>query len=211
MSAADQSENKMNKSSLKAFPLLRVLMLTCMPMLLQGCASALCPFGTTEGTVPDFKNSYWRSTDKKPAKTNEQVLEECTHAADAEEQRLSQAYLQLCKTGHTTGENQRFAQKLLGNPLFSGSTTAKVAPQHQSAGAAEAQLRWSMSHSDNPQDFKENCGYYIEKNAAERSSTMLGLQVGHYKEQVFKQCMAENHMALIVPKTEFSQCKSIGW
>ncbi|MEN4748004.1 hypothetical protein [Pantoea agglomerans] len=68
-----------------------------------------------------------------------------------------------------------------------------------------------MSYSDNPQEFKENCGSYIENNAAERYSTMLGLQAGRYKEQVFKQCMAENHMALIVPKTEFSQCKSIGW
>ncbi|MFP3334207.1 hypothetical protein SB761_26300, partial [Pseudomonas sp. SIMBA_064] len=79
----------MNKSSLKAFSLLRVLTLTCVPMFLLGCASALCPFGTTEGTIPDLKNSYWRSTEKKPAKANEQVLEECTHAADAEEQRLS--------------------------------------------------------------------------------------------------------------------------
>jgi len=68
-----------------------------------------------------------------------------------------------------------------------------------------------VTYSDNPQNFKEICGYYVEKNAAERSSTMLGLQAGRYKEQVFKQCMAENHMALIVPKTEFSQCKSIGW
>ena len=201
----------MNKSSLKAFPLLRVLTLTCVPMLLLGCASALCPFGTTEGTIPDFKNSYWRSTEKNPAKTNEQVLEECTHAADAEEQRLSQVYLQLCKTGRLTGENQRIAQKLLVKPLFSGSTTAKAAPQHRSVDSVEAQLRWSMSHSDNLQDFKENCGYYIENNAAERSSTMLGLQVGHYKEQVFKQCMADNHMALIIPNNEFSQCKTIGW
>ncbi|PHP95838.1 hypothetical protein CBF17_001380 [Pantoea agglomerans] len=201
----------MNKNSLKTFLLLRVLTLTCVPMLLLGCASALCPFGTTEGTIPDFKNSYWRSTEKKPAKTNEQVLEECTHAADAEEQRLSQVYLQLCKTGRLTGENQRIAQKLLVNPLFSGSTTAKAAPQHRSVDSVEAQLRWSMSHSDNLQDFKENCGYYIENNAAERSSTMLGLQVGHYKEQVFKQCMADNHMALIVPNNEFSQCKTIGW
>ena len=201
----------MNKSSLKAFSVLRVLTLTCVPILLLGCASALCPFGSTEGTVPDFKNSYWISTEKKPAKTNEQVLEECTHAADAEEQRLSQAYLQLCKTGHITGENQRFAQKLLGNPLFSVSTTAKAAPQHRSDESAEAQLRWSVTYSDNPQNFKEFCGYYVEKNAAERSGTMLGLQVGRYKEQVFKQCMAENHMALIVPRTEFSQCKLIGW
>ncbi|KEY40692.1 hypothetical protein ABEG75_19960 [Pantoea agglomerans] len=201
----------MNKSSLKAFPLLRVLTLTCVPMLLLGCASALCPFGTTEGTVPDFKNSYWRSTEKKPAKTNEQVLEECTHTADAEEQRLSQAYLQLCKTGHITGENQRFAQKLLGNPLFSGSKTAKAVPQHQSDESVEAQLRWPVTYSDNPKYFKEICGYYVEKNAAERSSTMLGLQVGRYKEQVFKQCMAENHMALIVPNTEFSKCDMISW
>jgi len=201
----------MNKSSLKAFSLLRVLTLTCVPMFLLGCASALCPFGTTEGTVPDFKNSYWRSTDKKPAKTNEQVLEECTHAADAEEQRLSQIYLQMCKTGRLTAENQQFAQKLLGNPLYSGLKPAKAVPQHQSDDSVKAQLKWSMSYSDNPQEFKENCGSYIENNAAERSSTMLGLQAGRYKEQVFKQCMAENHMALIVPKTEFSQCKSIGW
>ncbi|MEN4559019.1 hypothetical protein [Pantoea agglomerans] len=201
----------MNKSSLKAFSVLRVLTLTCVPMLLLGCASALCPFGSTEGTVPDFKNSYWISTEKKPAKTNEQVLEECTHVADAEEQRLSQAYLQLCKTGHITGENQRFAQKLLGNPLFSVSTTAKAAPQHRSDESAEAQLRWSVTYSDNPHNFKEFCGYYVEKNAAERSGTMLGLQVGRYKEQVFKQCMAENHMALIVPNTEFSKCDAISW
>jgi hypothetical protein len=201
----------MNKNSLKAFPLLRVLMLTCVPMFLLGCASALCPFGTTEGTVPDFKNSYWRSTEKKPAKTNEQVLEECTHAAEAEEQRLSQAYLQLCKTGHISGENQRFAQKLLGNPLYSGFATAKATPPHRSDDSAEAQLRWSVTQSDNPRSYKENCGYYIEKNVTQRPNTMLGLQVGRYKEQVFKQCMAENHMALIVPDTEFRQCKSIGW
>lgn len=201
----------MNKNSLKNFPLLRALMLTCVPIFLQGCASALCPFGTTEGTVPDFKNSYWRSTEKKPAKTNEQVLEECTHAADAEEQRLSEAYLQLCKTGHITGENQRFAQKLLGNPLYSGLKPTKAVSQHQSDDSVEDQLKWSMSYSDNPHDFEENCGYYIEKNVAQRSSTTLGLQAGRYKEQVFKQCMAKNHMALIVPNNEFSQCKMIGW
>ncbi|SFO11003.1 hypothetical protein SAMN05428971_2942 [Candidatus Pantoea varia] len=68
----------MNKNSFKAFPLLRVLMLACVPMFLLGCASGLCPLGTTEGTVQDFKNSYWRSTDKKPAKTNEEALEECS-------------------------------------------------------------------------------------------------------------------------------------
>ncbi|MEN4932059.1 hypothetical protein ABEI22_23575 [Erwinia billingiae] len=201
----------MNKNNLKAFPLLRILMLTCVPMFLLGCASALCPFGTTEGTVPDFKNSYWRTTEKKPAKTNEQVLEECTHAADAEEQRLSQAYLQLCKTGHITGENRLFAQKLLGNPLYSGLKPAKAIFQHQSVDSIEAKLRWSMSYSDNLKNFKENCGYYIENNAADRSRTMLGLQAGDYKKGVFKQCMAENHMAFIVPQTEFSQCKSIGW
>jgi len=201
----------MNKNSFKAFPLLRVLMLACVPMFLLGCASALCPFGTTEGTVQDFKNSYWRSTDKKPAKTNEQVLQECNHAAAAEEQRLSQAYLQLCKTGHITLENQRVAQKLLGNPLNTGLKPAGAVPRHRSDDSVEAQLKWSMSHSDNPQDFKENCDYYIENKAAERSRTMLGLQAGDYKKEVFKQCMAENHMALIVPETEFSQCKSIGW
>jgi len=201
----------MNKNSLKAFSLLRVLMLTCMPVFLMGCASALCPFGTTEGTLQDFKNSYWRSTEKKPAKTNEQVLEECTHAADAEKQRLSEAYLQLCKTGHISGQNQLFAQKLLGNPLYSDFATAKAASQPRSEDSAEAQLRWSVTNSDNPQTFKENCGYYIEKNAVQRPNTLLGGRVERYREQFFKQCMAKNHMALIVPRTEFSQCKSIGW
>ena len=153
----------MNKSSLKAFPLLRILMLTCVPMFLLGCASALCPFGSFEGTVPDFKNSYWRSTEKHPAKSDEQVQEECTHAADAEEQRLSQVYLQLCKTGHLTGENQRFAQKLLVNPLYSGLKSAKAVPQDKSVNTVEAQLRRSISVSDNSMYLKENCGYYIEK------------------------------------------------
>ncbi|SFO08427.1 hypothetical protein SAMN05428971_2847 [Candidatus Pantoea varia] len=201
----------MNKSSLKNAPLLRILMLTSVPIFLLGCASALCPFGTFEGTVSDFKNSYWRSTEKNPAKTNEQVMEECTHAADAEEQRLSQVYLQLCKTGRLTGENQRFAQKLLINPLYSGLKSAKDVPPHQSVDSVEEQLRRSISDSENHQYFKKNCGYYIESNAAERTNTMLGLQAGDYKKEVFKQCMAENHMALIVPRTEFSQCKSIGW
>lgn len=117
----------------------------------------------------------------------------------------------MCKTGSLTAENQRFAQKLLGNPLYSGLEPVKAVPQHHSDDSVKAQLKWSMSYSDNPQEFKENCGSYIENNAAERSSTMLGLQVGRYKEQVFKQCMAENHMALTVPRTEFSQCKLIGW
>ncbi|MGL3998431.1 hypothetical protein ACR3LR_01170 [Pantoea eucalypti] len=201
----------MNKSSLKTFHLLRILMLTCVPMFLLGCASALCPFGSFEGTVPDFKNSYWRSTEKHPAKSDEQVQEECTHAADAEEQRLSQVYLQLCKTGQLTAENQRFAQKLLVNPLYSGLKSAKAVPQDKSVNTVEAQLRRSISGSDNAKYFKENCGYYLEKNAAERTSTLLGLQAGDYKKEVFKQCMAENHMALIVPQTEFSRCKSIGW
>lgn len=201
----------MNKSSLKAFPLLRILMLTCVPMFLLGCATALCPFGTFEGTVPDFKNSYWRSTEKTPAKPNEEVLEECTHAADTEEQRLSQVYLQLCKTGHLTAENQRFAQELLVNPLYSGLKSAKAVPQDKSVNSIEAQLRRSISGSDNSKYLKENCGYYIEKNPAERTSTLLGLKAGNYKNEVFKQCMAENHMALIVPQTEFSRCKSIGW
>lgn len=201
----------MNKSSLKAFPLLRIMMLTCVPMFLLGCASALCPFGTFEGTVPDFKNSYWRSTEKTSAKPDEQVLEECTHAADTEEQRLSQVYLQLCKTGHLTAENQIFAQRLLVNPLYSGLKSAHAGPQAKSVNSIEAQLRRSISGSDNSRYLKENCGYYIEKNAAERTNTLLGLKAGNYKKEVFKQCMAENHMALIVPQTEFSRCKSIGW
>lgn len=201
----------MHKNSVKVSPLLRVLILTFVPFFSLSCASALCPFGSTEGTVPDFENSYWISTEKKPAKTDKQVLEECTNAADAEEQRLSQAYLQLCKTGHITGENRLFAQKLLGNPLYSGFTTAKAAPQHRSDDSAEAQLRWSVTRSDNPQGFKENCGYDIEKNAAQWPNTLLGLQVGLYREQVFKQCMAINHMTLVVPTTSFSKCDGISW
>ncbi|WP_158150172.1 hypothetical protein [Pantoea agglomerans] len=201
----------MNKSRLKAFPLLRILMLTCVPLFLLGCASALCPFGSFEGTVPDFKNSYWRSTEKHPAKSDEQVQEECTQAANAEEQRLSQVYLQLCKTGHLTAENQRFAQALLVNPLYTGLKPAKAVPQDKSVNSIEVQMRRSISASDNSKYLKESCGYYIEKNAAERTNTLLGLKAGDYKKEVFKQCMAENHMALIVPQTAFSRCKSIGW
>lgn len=201
----------MIKNSLKASSLLRVLMLTCVPMFLLGCAGALCPFGSTEGTVQDFKNSHWRSTEKKPARSNEQVLEACTQAADAEEQHLSQAYLQLCKTGHVTGENQLFAQKLLGDPFLSGFTPADTAPQHRPDDSAEAQLRWSMSESNNPRGLKEDCSYYTEKNAAQRRNTMLGWRVGIYREQFFKQCMAKNHMVLIVPTKSYTQCKMIGW
>lgn len=201
----------MNKSSLKAFPLLRILMLTCVPLFLLGCASALCPFGSFEGTVSDFKNSYWRSTEKDPAKSDEQVQEECTQAANTEEQRLSQVYLQLCKTGQLTAENQQFAQKLLVNPLYTGLKSAKAVPLDKSVNSVEAQMRRSISGSDNSKYLKENCGYYIEKNAAERTNTLLGLKAGNYKNEVFKQCMAENHMALIVPQTEFSRCNSIGW
>ncbi|WP_455820711.1 hypothetical protein [Pseudomonas cerasi] len=201
----------MNKNSVQVSPLLRILMLTFVPIFSSGCASALCPFGSTEGTVQDFEKSHWISTEKKPAKTDKQVLEECTNAADAENQRLSQAYLQLCKHGHITGENQLFAQKLLGNPLYAGFITAKDAPQHRSDDSAEAQLRWSVTRSNNPQGFKENCGYYIEKNSAQRPNTLLGLQVSLYRDQFFNQCMAKNHMTLIVPTTSFSKCDAISW
>lgn len=174
-------------------------------------ASALCLFGSIKGESQDFKNSYWESVEKSPGRTVKQVTQQCTLAAAAEKQGVTDAYLELCRTGQLTGGNRLFAERLLSNPLWFGNIAARWNPPKSSDQSAQAWLTWSVTNSDNPQGFKEDCGWYVAKTAENRDATLLGSRIEHHRKLMFSQCMTQNQMREVVPTKPYTQCKSIGW
>ncbi|MDT3410971.1 hypothetical protein [Kosakonia cowanii] len=199
---------------LLSFRFNRCLVLIPASFLLLSCSSnyqLLCPFGAHKGEIQQFDKSYWESTKKNPLKSDRQVVMECNTQSDAEKERLSSAYIQLCKAGHLDTGNRLFVEKIFSDPHYSRAVSGMMNAKMPKKESAESQLKWSVAHSDNPDSFKEYCGYYVTKDAEKRSSTLLGLNVEGFRSEIFNQCMAKNHMMKIVPTKSFRKCNNISW
>ncbi|MGP6487383.1 hypothetical protein [Duffyella gerundensis] len=174
-------------------------------------AHALCLFGSTEGEISDYKNSYWQPTEPLSEKASKQIVANCTQQAAVAQQRLTDTYLQLCTTGQITGANRLFAEKLRHNPLYANLLTANPGAAKAPADNIEAQMRWSVTNDDSMEGFKEDCAAFVKRTPQDRANTLLGLKINGFQQDTFAQCMTQNHMQQVVPKKKFSACKSLGW